>query len=577
MKTGCKNASKTTRYLSYSVSLLCFFVCSVSMARYPLSHPLATTGLTDRDFNDWEIVEKQKQRVNYLSKTFETLITSEASETVRTDEPQNNTGLSDILDSEQHYLTRKKILDFARLAKVAYSMAKEGADISKSDFSRCSFSTATETPWHIISFRGSKGSTAIDTAKTAINAASALSGNGTPLPNTPLSSESTVGIAALRKASQPLPHALRSYELVIALNGTITVADALTDGCVNKDTRLTPLGLGINATAHSGFVAAAKSAIPSMELAIKQLFIDAQLFHEHDIDSDLADMMVNLEKRNIHIDTVFTGHSLGGGIALPLAAYFASNTLLGTTALSDDSDLIFANAHPERLQKWFPTYVVTFGAPRVLNNFAAIEIESLIGRDHILRVVHNLDIVPRVPLASMNFAHPGLTLWVPTEIDPYQYGGTIFTETVKTAVMFAAALTDPTCAAYAFCVSLLGNAGKFITNWHSMDNYLRFTRQTLPDLDLTHSDSASELDALLLSGTASVIPTAIYYKNKSIEPTPPQKTGKTRKTRKTPKQTANDNIHKSSFSYLAGKISYLAKKTMSLLTRMKTYLSGGGR
>ncbi len=581
------NKSLKTSYFSYLVmSILCFFICSVSVARDADSEIIANTGLMDSEFSEWEIVKNQEQlkfsdQTQEIAPTevapseIEALITSEPRETLRINEPQSSADLSNILDDEQQYLSRKKILDLARLSILAYSIAKEGSNFERIGLKRSSFSVPEETPWQVISFRGSKGSTVIDTAKNTINAASTLTGNSAPLPDTPLACDSTVGIAALRKKTQTLPHALQSYELVIALNGTMTAADALTDSWFNKDDQLTPLGLNVDANGHSGFVAAAKSAIPSMESAIKQLFIDAELFKTQDINNDLSNLIADLEKRNIHIDTVFTGHSLGGGLALPLAAYYASNTLLGTAALSiDGSDFISAYSYPERLEKGFPIYVVTFGAPRVFDYSGAAEIENLIGRGHILRVVNDLDIVARIPLAAMNFAHPGLTLWIPTEINLSQYSNTIFTEAARTAVMFAAAMSDPTWAAgYALCIALLKNASIFIKNCHSMNNYLKFAQYTLPTFDLNNSNSASELDSLLLPGNAPAIYAANEAENKTFEPTLPlHETGSTvSRDLIIVNQTTNKKVHKSTFSYLTEKISYLAEKAKSFLKRLNPF------
>lgn len=147
---------------------------------------------------------------------------------------------------------------------------------------------------------------------------------------------------------------------VVAFRGTeLDVEDWLTDLDCKKNNEL-----GVNV--HNGFFKAATKALVGVKTSLRSLGLTGQS------------------------PIIFTGHSLGGAIAI-LAAYMFS------------------------LENSYQTaWVYTFGAPRVGGKEFAKEYNRILG-DMTFRVNNGADIVPRVPTRFMGYAHVGQEIY----IDPW--------------------------------------------------------------------------------------------------------------------------------------------------------------
>ena len=93
----------------------------------------------------------------------------------------------------------------------------------------------------------------------------------------------------------------------------------------------------------------------------------------------VSEALLELQREYPDYDLYFTGHSLGGALAL-VAAYRSLDEGLRVSA------------------------VYTFGGPRVFNRALATHMRT---RMRILRVVNSVDVVPRVPLVAMGYRHVG--------------------------------------------------------------------------------------------------------------------------------------------------------------------------
>ena len=96
---------------------------------------------------------------------------------------------------------------------------------------------------------------------------------------------------------------------------------------------------------------------------------------------------------------IFTGHSLGGALAV-LGAYFLAQ---------DPSN--FNVSH-----------IYTIGAPRVCNdNFASSFYAPFLTVPSMARMVHNADIVPHVLIEDAGFAHSAQELWFEDDSNPTSF------------------------------------------------------------------------------------------------------------------------------------------------------------